>query len=131
MARLVSTRATCPRKLVGCVIVDPDNLIVMTGYNGAPSGQLHCEEAGCELANIDGKDSCVRVIHAEENAIVRAGLGAKGCRLYTTVIPCYDCAKRIVQAGINEVFYIEYYDSRKTVLTEHFMRAAGVRLVKV
>ncbi|KKM77674.1 hypothetical protein LCGC14_1367660 [marine sediment metagenome] len=41
IAELVATRATCPRKSVGSVLVK-DKKIIGTGYNGAKSGEPHC-----------------------------------------------------------------------------------------
>jgi len=116
LAHVASTRATCDRKKVGCVIVDNANQIIATGYNGSPRGTPHCDEAGHELKSIEGKQSCVRTLHAESNAIDFAGVRAKGCTLYCTCIPCYDCAKRIVNVGIKQIFYMEYYESRSTEL---------------
>ena len=42
MAKLVSTRGTCARRRVGCVLVDKYGLVLATGYNGNGRGQGHC-----------------------------------------------------------------------------------------
>jgi dCMP deaminase len=123
IARVVATRATCDRKHVGAVIVK-DKRIVATGYNGSPSGLPHCDEVGHQLATIDGRDSCIRTLHAESNAIDQAGQDAEGGTLYTTVFPCFDCAKRIINAGIVQVIYEEYYESRKTPLVRDLFAVA-------
>ena len=44
--------------------------------------------------------------HAERNAIynaARAGTSTEGCSIYVQIMPCMDCARAIVQAGIREV----------------------------
>lgn len=119
IAFLVSTRATCDRKKVGAVLVK-DRTIISTGYNGAASGMPHCDQVGHELKEIEGRPSCVRTIHAESNAIDQARESLEGAVLYTNVIPCYDCAKRIVNAKVSKVMYAEYYASRNTELVEAY-----------
>lgn len=122
LAYLTATRATCPRKQVGAVLVDTIHHVVLsTGYNGAPRGMPHCLDVGCEIKSIEGRGSCMRTLHAESNAIDFAGSDLYGSTLYTTVIPCYDCAKRIVNAGITRVVYSEYYESRNTDLVKAFI----------
>jgi dCMP deaminase len=57
---------------------------------------------------INGRQSCVRTIHAEENAIVTAakfGIKLDGGTLYTTASTCYNCLKRVAQVGIKRVVY--------------------------
>ena len=63
--------------------------------------------------------------HAERNAIynaARCGTPLEGCTLYVEIMPCMDCGRAIVQAGIREViisgarmsqYASDYYD-------EHF-----------
>jgi dCMP deaminase len=131
IARVVAKRATCDRKRVGAVIVDPLHRIVSTGYNGAPAGLPHCSDVGHELKVIGDRESCVRTLHAESNALDDAGRRADGCELYVTIIPCYDCAKRIINAGISRIVYGEYYESRNTELVMHYFSAAGVRMVRI
>lgn len=128
LAYMASTRATCDRKHVGAVIVSPSRRVVSTGYNGAPSGLPSCDEAGHHL--VDGH--CVRTIHSEANAISFAGHFAAGCSIYCTCIPCWDCAKLIVNVGITHVYYDEFYPSRYG-LSESvpaYFSSAGVKAIQ-
>lgn len=103
IARDVSTRATCERRLVGAVVV-LEKRILTTGYNGAPHGLPHCTEVGCKIQ--DGH--CIRTLHAEQNAIVQGalnGITLRGSTLYVTCQPCNNCAKMIINAGIVRVVF--------------------------
>jgi len=126
LAYLAATRATCARKHVGALIVDPYHRVVSTGYNGAPAGQPSCDEIGHEMV----ENHCVRTLHAESNAIDYAGRAAAGCTLYVTITPCYDCAKRIVNSGIVRVIWDEYYSSRyeKSGHVADFLRSAQLEV---
>lgn len=119
LARVTSLRGSCRRKRVGAILVrDSDKHIVSGGYNGAPRGMPDCLEVGCDLREINGKMSCFRTVHAESNALDRAaqiGMRAEAHTFYCTVIPCRDCALRIIQNGwIKTVVYEEHYLSRST-----------------
>ena len=101
IAKLVSTRATCPRMKVGSVLVK-DKRIISTGYNGAPKGLPTCLQVGCKM--IDGH--CQRVLHSESNAIIQCsylGTSSQGSTLYTIFTPCQKCAKEIINAGVVRV----------------------------
>ncbi len=115
-AFVTAQRGSCQRKQVGALIVrDRDRRIISGGYNGAPSGMPDCLEVGCELRDIGGKPSCVRTIHAESNALDLCQLSNEPHTMYCTVIPCRDCALRIIQRKvIYRVVYFEYYESRNT-----------------
>jgi dCMP deaminase len=112
IANVVAKRGTCNRADVGAVIAR-EGRIISTGYVGAPAGQPHCTDVGCEIGNHKG---CTRTIHAEVNAIVfaaRFGIATDGGTIYSLLCPCYDCAKAIVNAGIVRlVYHLEYRDSR-------------------
>ena len=89
IARVVSSRATCPRRYVGAVIVR-DKTILSTGYNGSIRGMPHCTEVGHMMEN----GHCVATIHAELNAIVQAarnGVRIDGATIYVTASPCWTC----------------------------------------
>lgn len=112
IAEATAERSTCPRLSVGAVITK-DNQIISTGYNGSVSGTEHCEDVGCFMLG----NSCIRTVHAEQNAILTAskqGISVKGASIYVTHEPCYNCLKYIIQAGIEKVYYKEAYVSRTT-----------------
>jgi dCMP deaminase len=107
VARVISQRGTCKRLQVGCVIAR-DNRIIATGYNGPPSGEPHCSEETCDLSK-----SCMRAIHAEENAIcfaAREGISLSDTTLYCMYSPCIRCARMIVQSGIETVVFTDFFD---------------------
>lgn len=116
IADLVSSRSTCLRNQVGAVIVK-DSQILSTGYNGAPKGLPHCSEVGCLREQLGVKPGerheLCRGLHAEQNAIIQAayhGVSVQGAKIYCTTRPCSICTKMIINAGIQEIIYIEEYD---------------------
>ncbi|MDO8504581.1 MAG: dCMP deaminase family protein [Candidatus Liptonbacteria bacterium] len=132
IAELVATRSTCDRRHVGAVIVR-DKVLLSTGYNGAPRGLPHCDDQGHEI--VDGH--CIRTVHAEANAIAQSaknGVRIDGASLYLTHSPCYDCFKMIVNSGIREVVYKDFYSSRygasKAVLTLAKKAKVKIRALK-
>ena len=69
------------------------------------------------------------VCHAELNAILNFNGGSmKGFRLYTTLFPCNECAKAIIQKGIAEVIYLsdKYADTEMTKAAKMMFKSAGV-----
>lgn len=119
IAETARTRADCKGRKVGAVIVVEDR-IVATGYNGVPSGMLNCTDGGCVRCQpgrrnqSEGYDVCI-CVHAEGNAIASAarnGIAVGGGTVYTTLSPCFSCAKELYQAGINEVVYKEGWEPR-------------------
>lgn len=98
MAQLVATWSKDPSTKVGSVIVDRDQRIVSTGYNGFARGvddwQGHLENREEKLR---------RSIHAEANALLYARRDLTGCTLYVTHPPCARCASMICQSGIKRV----------------------------
>lgn len=125
MARLVATRATCPRRHVGAVLVR-DYRVVATGYNGSVPGEPHCRDVGCLMDN----GHCIRCIHAELNALLQCAVSTQtsgGATLYCTDFPCMNCAKALVQAGVVRVVYVSDYPDTNSALV--FQRA-GVELCR-
>jgi dCMP deaminase len=128
MAGVCAERATCDRKHVGAVIVR-DNHPIATGYNGAPPGLPHCDEVGHLLREVDGRPSCHRATHAEQNAILTAarfGHRTEGATIYVTAQPCLNCAKAIITAGIRRVVWSEGYPDPVSL---DFLQEAGIELV--
>jgi dCMP deaminase len=105
MTHLISKRVTCPRKHVGAIIVE-DNRVIAIGYNGAPKKFEQCDEVGCLMK--DGH--CIRVLHAEQSALLQAEREAEGATLYCITLSCEICFKLCIQAGIKRIFYAEDYN---------------------
>lgn len=133
IAEVAASRATCDRKHVGAVVA-VNRTLVSTGFNGSPRGMPHCDEVGHELKEMGGRQSCVRTVHAEANALVQAarnGAKVEGGTIYTTASPCYDCLKLIINAGILRVVCKEFYASRYGMSgeMEKFAKDAGLEMV--
>ena len=130
----VGERATCLRGKFGCVIVR-DNVILSTGYVGAPKGAPQCDEVGClmkEVKHGDGhvSEHCKRTVHAEANAILQAaknGVRISDATLYCGKCPCRDCAMLIVNSGIKRVIVREDY--HESADTKQMFADAGIELV--
>jgi dCMP deaminase len=134
IADLVSGRATCIRRKVGAVLVK-DRRILCSGYNGAPAGLPHCGETGClrRQLNVPSgvKHELCRGVHAEQNVIIQAayhGVAVAGASLYCTNQPCSICAKMLINAGINEIYFRDGYDDP---LAMDMFDRAGVILTKI
>ena len=122
MAKLASTRSTCLAFPVGAVIVK-NRQVLATGYNGSPSGSVHCTAQGfCYegLSSCDASKSLPsRAVHAEANAIAQAakhGIATDGATIYVTLEPCLACLKLIISAGIQDVFYETDFNSGDKLL---------------
>jgi dCMP deaminase len=126
LAMLVSERSTCPRMHCGCVLVR-ERRILASGYNGSFPGDDHCEDVGCLVVD----DHCVRTIHAEMNAIMQCsmhGVSTKGATAYVTNMPCTNCSKALITAGIKEiVVFSDYHDT----MAESFFERAKVLLRRI
>ncbi|MDZ7665833.1 MAG: cytidine/deoxycytidylate deaminase family protein [Desulfotignum sp.] len=134
IADLVAGRATCIRRKVGAVLVK-DRRILCSGYNGAPAGLPHCKETGClrRQLNVPSgvKHELCRGVHAEQNVIIQAayhGVAVAGASLYCTNQPCSICAKMLINAGIQEIYFRDGYDDP---LAMDMFDRAGVTLTRI
>lgn len=104
MARIWAENSYCERRKVGAILVK-NKMIISDGYNGTPSGfENICED--------DNDQTKAYVLHAEANAITkvaRSSNSSNGATLYVTASPCIECAKLIIQAGIQRVVCGERY----------------------
>ena len=129
IAKLSAMRSKDPHTQVGACIVGEDNKILSMGYNGMPRG---CSDEEFPWGR-DGEDPLdtkyIYVCHAELNAILNySGTNLKGSRIYTTLFPCNECTKALIQVGIKEVIYQDnlYPDSASVVAAKKMMKAAGI-----
>ena len=120
IAGTVAERCTCMRKKFGAIIVK-DDVIVSTGYNGAPRGRKNCSDLNCcmrDKLNIPRGEryELCRSVHAEANAIIAASRERMlGATLYMTCVnpedgslfsgtnSCMMCKRQIINAGIETV----------------------------
>ena len=119
IAETVLERGTCLRRNYGAVIVKND-VIVSTGYAGAPRGRQNCSDLGqCTRKKHDvphgERYELCRSVHAEANAIIAADREQMlGSTLYLTCHddegrlvedtgPCLMCRRLIINAGISRV----------------------------
>ena len=122
ICRVVSKRSKDPSTKVGCVIVGPAHEIRSTGYNSLPR---HVRDD--VPARLERPEKYLWIEHAERNAIynaARAGTALEGCTIYTDLMPCMDCARAIVQAGIIAVVTDEtrFQQYSSAQYNEHFQR---------
>jgi dCMP deaminase len=115
IAMAVRKRASCLGNRVGALAV-LQSRIVSTGYNGTPHGMTNCMDGGCHrCANKDGTyqsgagyDLCI-CVHAEQNVLLAAarfGIALENSVIYSTMRPCFGCAKEMLQAKISAVYYL-------------------------
>lgn len=147
MAELVADQSTCCRLHVGAVLVK-ENRVISIGFNGTPSGQVHCEDyfkdlyeknyknefatltdfmASRTFYDLHGKFSIDNELHAEQNAIAFAaknGISTQAGTIYVTWSPCVHCAKVIVSAGIKKVFFKNLYDRSQEGI--YFLQKNGI-----
>jgi len=103
IAKVWAKQSTCPKLHVGCVLVNSQDQIIASGYNGRPKNFPHCLETNCDNGEFHG------VVHSELNAIIACamnGVSTKNTRLFVTSCPCFRCSLAIIQSGIKEVIYL-------------------------
>lgn len=129
IALLSSMRSKDPSTQVGACIVNSEKRILSMGYNGMPRCCSDDEFPwGKEENPLDSK--YLYVCHAELNAILNCASGnVRGCTVYTTLFPCNECAKAIIQSGIAEVVYMsdKYSDSDSVLASKRMFTTAGVK----
>lgn len=134
LVEVVGSRGTCDRGYSGSIIVK-DKRILSTGYVGAPVGLPSCDDIGHEMHTVtqeDGTSSrhCIRTAHAELNAITNAariGASINGATIYCQMVPCYTCAKTIINAGIEKVVALKDYHASS--LSKNIFKQAKVKLI--
>lgn len=138
MAKVAKERSNCLRMSVGAILVK-DKRIIATGYNGAPIGVKNCIDGGCDrclkrekgkLGEGDQYELCL-CLHAEQNSVLQSayhGMSTKGATLYSTIAPCIQCAKALINAGVAEIFYDEDYSDN---LGLKLLKSAGLKVKRI
>ncbi len=138
IAQTVATRSTCLRKSYGAIIVKND-VIVSTGYNGAPRGRKNCSDLGScirDELNIPRGEryELCRSVHSEANAIISASreqmlgstlymacLDSKTGELVPGTNSCAMCKRLIINAGISRVVIRNTPDDYREINVEEWI----------
>ncbi|MCI8622715.1 MAG: cytidine deaminase [Provencibacterium sp.] len=120
IAQTVASRGTCIRRNFGAIIVAND-VIISTGYVGAPRGRQNCSDLGYCIRKRLGipqgeRYELCRSVHAEANAIINAarermagstlylvGIDYESGEIVKNALPCSMCRRLIINAGIDQV----------------------------
>lgn len=121
IAEKISELSHANKKKVGCILVK-NGVIISDGYNGTPTGyENECEDC-------DGNTKWY-TLHSEANAITKlvriGGISAENSTLYTTLSPCKECAKLILQSGISTVIFKEQYRDTTGI---NFLKKSGINI---
>ena len=120
-AFLISSRSTCSRLQVGCVLVK-DTRIISLGYNGFLPKLPHKSymRDGHEMATV----------HSEQNAITdcaKRGVSTDGATCYITHYPCINCCKILCASGIKKIIY--YYNYHNDELVDQLFKMANIETI--
>lgn len=130
MAMMASSRTTCSRRGVGCILSNTLNHIVATGYNGTPRGMGHCSPEmcpGCGAPSGTQLDGCM-AIHAEQNALLQCPDTRDLFTCYSTTQPCLTCTKLLLNTSCQRVVYLYPYPHS---MAELLWSMAGRELVQL
>lgn len=128
IAMAVRKKANCLGRKVGAVLVK-ENRIISTGYNGTPEGLTNCLDGGCvRCSNREtfsasaGYDVCI-CVHAEQNALLSAarfGNAVEDSVVYSTLRPCFDCTKAMLQVKVRAIYYLHNWEHPLQDLREQY-----------
>lgn len=145
IVKIWASNSRAIRHKVGAIIVK-NGMIISDGYNGTPNGfENECETAepcdsscialfdkNCDICKEHKLVTKPYVLHAEANAILKlaknGGTGTDGATLYTTLSPCFECSKLIIQAGIKKVIYCEKYRDESGI---ELLNRAGIKVMQI
>lgn len=137
IAFISSLRSKDPRTQVGACIVDTENHILSTGYNGAPLNLNDDDLPWNSLGEENGDIMNIKntfVCHAEANAIDNYNGNKeklKNSTIYVTLFPCVECAKRIIQNKIKKVIFLKQYSSlEQTTAANYLFEKANIEVEK-
>jgi dCMP deaminase len=134
MAFVAASRANCLNRAVGSVLVTSDNgSVAATGYNGVPRGLPHCVTCRRREEGFGPGEGLhrSRAEHAERSVIEQAakyGRKTEGSILYVTDMPCSECTKAIINAGIKKLYYCSEYPGTEA---REMLTTVGIEIVQL
>jgi dCMP deaminase len=128
MLPAIAARSKDPRNQVGAIIVGDKGEIRSTGFNGFPRKVKELPERWDRM----GGEKYRWVIHAEINAIInaaRVGTPIEGTSIYVSFLPCIDCAKAVINAGIKRVIVDDRNHLRVAAQSKYFADIGWVKTI--
>lgn len=127
--------STCGKKQYAAILVDEHGHIIGFGYNGGPSGHVHCKDGGCERLKQDSPsgsnyDNCIS-IHAEANALLHSDYSARAKKIYVNGPPCFNCAKLIVNSTVQELYYLHDPDYSNWDKVKYFLISSNINIHRI
>lgn len=127
-------KSGCLRRKSGAVFVR-NNKVLVKVYNRIYPTNDFCQRHGClrdklKLGLGEKSERC-RSIHAEAMGIslaAKKGISLEGASAYITSMPCINCAKLLLAAGIKKIYYLDVYGDR---IGETFLEKMGVKCQRV
>ena len=128
-AVMVSMRSPDPNTKVGAIVVNADNKILATGYNGLPKN-ISVDDISWAREGEELEKKYAYVLHAEINSLLNAQESLEGCTMFVTLYPCNECAKIIIQKGIKKVYYLSnpYENTWPIKASQKMFKLAGVKI---
>lgn len=123
IAKTVASRSKDPDTQVGAVLVDTDNHVIGTGYNGFSPGIPDSDTLWKRPTKYD------YVVHAEANCLLHSVQKPRNAKIYTTMYPCKDCAKLLAASGVKEIVFLD--DKYESGIASELILSAGIKIWKL
>lgn len=132
VAKVSALRSKDPNTQVGACIVNDRQQIIATGYNGLPR-LLDDDSYPWDWTGKFLETKYPYIVHAELNAILSATVKLENSVIYVSLFPCNECAKAIIQSGIQTIIYEEdkYENTENNIAAKRMLRDANVVLKKL
>lgn len=99
LAEHISKKSKDPSTKVGAIAVGKANQVLETGYNGIPRG------VSDTLDRMHRPEKYYWTAHAEMNLVATAARARlEGSTVYVTHLCCNECAKALINAGVEKIF---------------------------
>lgn len=114
------------------MLVDKDNHVLSTGYNGVPAGRPHCNQVNGEgvmahlctgaLSSSGTNLAGCSAVHAEINALISCRNPEDAYTAYVTASPCLLCIGPLLNSACEEIVFMDFYPHRDA---EHLWTSSG------
>lgn len=131
LAKEQAKKSKDPNTKVGAIIVK-DNKVIGKGFNSMPNDSKIFPWSNDLNLPVE-ETKYPYVVHAEMNAVINANNSIENCQIFTTLFPCSNCAKFLVQAKIKEVYYIDdkYKDTEDYKIAMKIFRTSNIIVKKI